>query len=191
MGKVRAALIVLGVIFLLPSITPEKAHSEVDVHIGIGLPALVISSPPVMVVIPGTYVYYSPDISAEIFFYHGYWYRPYGGIWYRATIYNGPWARIGAPPAVVVNVPKNYRSIPPGHQGVPWGQVKQNWRTWEKEKHWDKPGPKGGGGPEMKGSKMKGGGGPEMKEPKGGPEMKEMKGGKGPGKGGKGKGKED
>jgi len=41
-------------------------------------------------------------------------------------------------PAVLLRLPPDYRHVPPGHQRIAHGQLKKNWRTWEKEKHWDK-----------------------------------------------------
>lgn len=154
MKKLRAVLIFFGAVLLVFSINPENALSEVDVHIGIGvqLPALVLSAPPAVVVVPGTYVYYAPDVEAELVFYHGYWYRPYSGVWYRATYYNGPWVHIaiGSVPGVLRSLPPDYRRVPPGHQRIPYGQLKKNWKAWENQKHWDKPAVKGqqGGKPE-------------------------------------------
>jgi len=59
--------------------TPAMSSAEVNINIDIPLPGLVIPAPPALVVIPGTYVYYPPDVQTDIFFYHGYWYRPYRG----------------------------------------------------------------------------------------------------------------
>jgi hypothetical protein len=90
--------------------------------------------------VPGTYVYFGADVNEDLLFYHGYWYRPYGGRWYRAGSYNGPWGFVSIErvPRVIINLPPGYRSVAPGHQRIPYGQLKKNWRTWEQEKHWDK-----------------------------------------------------
>jgi hypothetical protein len=132
-------------------LTPVMSSAGVNVNINIPLPGLVISAPPALIVIPGTYVYYPPEVDVDIFFYHGYWYRPYRGGWYIANGYNGPWRTIGPRhvPRALINVPPTYRRIPPGHERMPYGQVKKNWRTWEKERHWDqRRGERGNRGPE-------------------------------------------
>jgi hypothetical protein len=118
---------------------PGTGNAEVNVSIGIGLPGLVIAAPPAMVVIPGTYVYYPPEVGVDIFFYHGYWYRPYRGGWYLANGYNGPWRTVGPRyvPRALVRVPPAYRRLPPEHERMPYGTVRQNWRTWERDRHWD------------------------------------------------------
>ncbi|MDD5712826.1 MAG: hypothetical protein PHY31_08750 [Smithellaceae bacterium] len=145
MKKIVFSAAIVGLVLAWAAIAP----AEVKVNIGIGIPApavevnvglprLVIAAPPAMVVIPGTYVYFAPDVDADILFFDGYWYRPYRGGWFRASSYNGPWGSIRTVPPVVMRLPKDYRRIPPGHERIPYGQLHKNWRTWEREKHWDR-----------------------------------------------------
>lgn len=105
---------------------------------------LTIPAPPPMYVIPRTYVYFAPEIDVDIFFYQGYWYRPYREHWYRSGAYNGKWVYI-APnrvPPVLLNLPPDFRHVPPGHRHIPYGQVEKNWKAWEKEEHWERHGGK-------------------------------------------------
>jgi hypothetical protein len=116
--------------------------AEVNVNIGVFAPPppLVIESPPPMAVVYGTpYVYYAPDISVGLFFYAGNWYRPHQGRWFRARSYRGPWAQIhhGSVPPVLVKLPPDYRHVPPGHKKIPYGHMKKNWKSWERDRHWD------------------------------------------------------
>lgn len=137
-----------GAMYLMSGLfTPATSSAEVNVNINIPLPGLVIPAPPALVVIPGTYVYYPPDVQVDIFFYHGYWYRPHRGGWYISTGYNGPWRTVGPGrvPRSLINVPPTYRRIPPRHERMPHDMVQRNWRTWEKERHWDKPRGENGG----------------------------------------------
>ena len=101
------------------------------------LPAVVISEPPAVVLIPGTPVYYAPDVGIDLFFYSGRWYRKHNGYWYRATYYNGPWAYMSAQrvPTVLVHLPPDYYNVLPGHQRIPYGQLKKHWKKWDKERH--------------------------------------------------------
>lgn len=126
---------------LLPAgfLYPTRSNAEVNVNITIPLPGLVIPAPPALVVIPGTYAYFAPDVDVDVFFYHGYWYRPYGGRWYIAGGYNGPWRYVDVQrvPRVLIDLPPTYRGLPPGHERMPYGQVRRNWRTWERERRWD------------------------------------------------------
>lgn len=50
--------------------------------------------------------------------------------------YKGPWVYIVPErvPRAVLHLPPNYRHVPPVHQRVPHGQLKKNWRTWERER---------------------------------------------------------
>ncbi len=128
----------VGILLALAVIAPAGSNAGVNINVTIPLPGLVISAPPVMAVIPGTYVYYPPDVGVDIFFYRGYWYRPYGGQWLIAAEYNGPWGSIAiqSVPGVLVNLPPN-RHVPPGYERMPYGMVKRNWRAWENERYWD------------------------------------------------------
>jgi hypothetical protein len=126
---------------------PAPLRAAVDVGVSISLPLIVFSTPPVMVVIPETNVYAVPDQEMEIFFHGGWWWRPWQGRWYRSRHHDSGWARYGA-------VPSFYRGIPSGwrndyrerrwkgrewnHKRVSHQQVQQNWRGWEKDKHWEK-----------------------------------------------------
>ncbi len=134
------AIFLTGAAILL---SPPKGTAGVNVNVGISipLPVVEIDAPPSVVVIPGTYAYYVPDVDADIIFYHNYWYRPYGGRWYRSTGYNGPWAfvSVNTVPAPLLHLPPGYRHMPPGHERIPYGQLKKNWRGWERNHYWDKP----------------------------------------------------
>jgi len=126
-------------------VAPRTGNAEVNVNVNIPLPGLVIPAPPALIVIPGTYVYYPPDVDVDIFFYHGYWYRPYRGGWYIANGYNGPWRTVGPRyvPRALINVPPAHRRISSEHERLPYGTVRQNWRTWERDRHWDHRGERG------------------------------------------------
>lgn len=137
----RSVKTVLIVVFLAAFMGyASTGHAEVNVNIGIGLPPVVIPAPPPVVLVPSTYVYFVPDVSVDIFFYRGYWYRPHHGHYYRATSYNGPWVTLAphAVPRAIKVVPADFRRVPPGHQRIHHGDLMKNWDTWEKEKHWDK-----------------------------------------------------
>ncbi|HBH87683.1 MAG TPA: hypothetical protein DDY17_08815 [Syntrophaceae bacterium] len=133
------ALCIGSVLPMFTFFSPVLTHAEVNVSVQVGLPPLVIPAPPGLVVIPNTYVYYPPDQNMDIFFYHGYWYRPHHGYWYRARHYNGPWGHIvsNRVPRAVIAVPPGFRHGPM-HERVPYGQVKKNWRGWERDRHWDR-----------------------------------------------------
>ncbi|MBI4726536.1 hypothetical protein HY768_04825 [candidate division TA06 bacterium] len=130
--------LLLGV--LLTSGLGNLARAEVNVNVNIGVPAVRVSPDPVMAVIPGTYIYFIAESSEDIFFYQGFWWRPYQGRWHRATGFNGPWrfVKLGRVPPGMLKLPAGWRKLPPGHPMLKHSQVKSNWKQWEKEKHWDK-----------------------------------------------------
>jgi hypothetical protein len=147
-----------GSILMLLWALASVGSARVDVNVGINipLPVYVAPAPPPVVVVPNSYVYYVPEIDVDILFYHGYWYRPHEGHWFRSRSYNGPWGHL-APhrvPAALVSLPPGYRHAPPGHQRIPHGKLKKNWSRWERERYWhhhgwddrDRGGPGGGHG---------------------------------------------
>jgi hypothetical protein len=120
--------------------TPKAGSAEVNVTVTVPLPGFFLPAPPGLIVVPGTYVYYPPDVSVDLFFYRGKWYRPHRGGWYIAHSYNGPWRTIGPRhvPRALHNLPPAYRRVPPRHARVPYGDVQKNWRTWEHQRRWDR-----------------------------------------------------
>jgi hypothetical protein len=125
------------------------AFAEVNINVGISIPPpppLRIHVPPPVTVIPRTYVYFAPEVDVDIFFFGGHWYRPHQDHWYRSDTYNGRWTYIAPKqvPVALVHLPPDHRRLPPGHghKHIPYGDLKKNWKTWEKTKHWDKHGGK-------------------------------------------------
>jgi len=139
------SLSVVGIMLLIGMGYPSGTTAGVNINVGVNVPPpppLVIPGPPPMFVIPRTYVYFAPEVEVDIFFYNGYWYRPYREHWYRSGTYNGKWVYIAPErlPRVLINLPPDYRRVPPGHRHIPHGHLKKNWRAWERDKYWEKHG---------------------------------------------------
>ncbi len=138
----RIAVLVLSFFVICFFAAPIAGIAGVNVNVNINapLPPLVVPAPPHVLPIPGTYAYFAPDVDVDIIFYQGAWYRPHEGRWYRSSEYNGSWRPVPHErvPMVLINLPQGYRHMPPGHERIPYGQVKKHWRTWEREKHWDR-----------------------------------------------------
>lgn len=119
--------------------SPAAAGVNVDIHVSVP-PPIRLPAPPLLIPIPGTYVYGAPDVDVDIIFYQGYWYRPHRGRWYRSHEYNGRWVLMPPRrvPAGVTKLPPNWKRTRHGRERIPYGQVKKNWRTWERDRHWDK-----------------------------------------------------
>jgi hypothetical protein len=87
---------------------PLPAMARTSINVSIGLPPpMVFARPPELVVLPGSYVYVAPDVAEDIYFHNGWWWRPWGGHWYRSRQYNSGWTYYR-------NVPAFYRGIPSG-----------------------------------------------------------------------------
>jgi len=124
------------------------AMAEVNVGISIPLPPLIVfATPPEVVVIPETYVYAVPDVDADIYFYNGWWWRPWEGRWYRSRHYDSGWVHYQRVPTFYGRIPSGWRDDyrdhrwggrPWNHQRIPQQQLQRNWSSWEKNRHWEK-----------------------------------------------------
>ncbi len=143
--------IFLGTLLLaLVSVYPLSAMAGVDVNVNIGLPLpppILFPAPPQLIVLPETNVYAVPDVDVDIFFYDGWWWRPWDGRWYRSRNYGSGWSHYR-------NVPSFYPGIHPGwrddyrnrswrghqwdHQRIPHQRVQRNWKGWKNDRHWEK-----------------------------------------------------
>ena len=144
MKKALFRTMLLAFLFIFPA--PSMAG--VDVGVSISLPPLVVfSAPPAMVVIPETYVYVVPDADVEIFFYDGWWWRPWEGRWYRSRHYDSGWGYYQRVPFFYSRIPRSWRDDyrerrwggrPWNYQPIPHQQVERNWSNWKKSNHWEK-----------------------------------------------------
>jgi hypothetical protein len=144
MKKLLYRTILLASVLLFP--VPTMA--EVNIGISIPLPPLIVfSAPPEVVVIPETYVYVVPDSDVDIFFYDGWWWRPWEGRWYRSRHYGSGWVYYQRVPSFYTRIPSSWRSDYRdhrwggrqwNHQRIPHQQLQRNWSTWKKSNHWEK-----------------------------------------------------
>src|SRR5262245_32205497 len=94
-----------------------SAPASVNVNVNVGPPPVVFAEPPRLVVVPGTPVYYVPEVDANVFVYRTRYWSYHDDAWFYAPTYRGPWrvveyARV---PRAVRAVPVKYYRIPPGH----------------------------------------------------------------------------
>ncbi len=128
---------------------PISAVAEVNVSIGISLPPLVVfAGPPQVVVIPDTVdVYAVPDIDVDIYFWNGWWWRPWEGRWYRSRYYDRNWVYYAAVPSFYFDVDLRWRDYYRdrdwhGHrweyERIPYDRLQKNWKNWKRTRHWEK-----------------------------------------------------
>jgi hypothetical protein len=127
---------------------PIPMMAAVDIHVSIPLPpSIVFAAPPEVVVIPETYVYVVPDVDVDIFFYNGWWWRPWEGRWYRSRQYSSGWVYYQSVPSFYAGIPSGWRNDyrehhwgghPWNYQRIPHQQLQKNWSSWEKNRHWEK-----------------------------------------------------
>ncbi len=133
-------LLVIGAALVILMGFSAQSDARVNIGIGINIPLFTFAAPPPLVVIPGTYAYFVPDVDVDILFYHGYWYRPYGSRWYRSSAYNGPWAFVAARsvPRVLIGLPHDFRHVYAGSRHIEYREFNSNWRRWERDRYWDR-----------------------------------------------------
>lgn len=146
--------LLLGTILLaLAIVVPVPTMAGVDVSIGIGIPLpppIVFAAPPEVIVLPDTrYVYAVPDIEADIFFWNGWWWRPWEGRWYRSHYYNRGWVYYNSVPSFYYDVDPGWRGYYREHnwhghrwnyERIPDQRRRQNWKGWNNNRHWERQG---------------------------------------------------
>ena len=141
--------LILGAILLaLVSVLPVTTMAQVSVSIGISLPPIVFGGPPEVVVLPDTnVVYVVPYIDVDLFFWNGWWWRPYRGGWYRSRYYDRGWGYYSRVPSFYYDVDPHWRGYYSsrdwnGHswnyRPIPHSQLQSNWRGWQNNRYWEK-----------------------------------------------------
>lgn len=141
-------LLLATALLVLALAVPVSTMARVDVSVNIGLPPpIMFAAPPSLIVVPETHAYVVPDIDVDIFFYNGWWWRPWEGRWYRSRHYDAGWARYRSEPSFYRGIPTDWRNDYRDHR---WGehqwdyqpishqQLQRNWNTWGKNGHWEK-----------------------------------------------------
>jgi hypothetical protein len=144
MKKLLLGTILFGLVFVVP--IPTMAG--VNIGIGISLPPIVFNAPPNVVVMPDTYdVYVAPDINVDLFFWNGWWWRPWEGRWYRSHYYDRGWAYYNNVPSFYFDVDPGWRRYYRDHNwyGHPWNykriphrELQRNWNSWSNNHYWEK-----------------------------------------------------
>jgi hypothetical protein len=149
-GNKMKKLLFGTICFALVSVFPFMAMAAEDISFGISLPPpIVFAAPPEMIVIPDTYVYVVPDLDEDIFFYDGWWWRPWGGRWYRSRYYDRGWGYYDSVPSFYFDVDPGWRGYYRDHnwyghrwnyERIPQQQLQQNWQSWQNDRRWERQG---------------------------------------------------
>ena len=138
-------LLALAIVVSIPTITGAMGGGGVNISIGLP-PPIEFYGPPEMIVLPETYVYVVPNVNEDIFFYNGWWWRPWEGRWYRSQYYNSGWGYYQGVPSFYGGIPSGWRNDYRNRRwrGHQWNyqrihhqEVERNWKDWEKNKHWE------------------------------------------------------
>ncbi len=133
----------------LVMIAPLPTMAQVNIGISFGLPSPIgFAAPPEVIVLPETdNVYAVPGIDVDLFFWNGWWWRPWEGRWYRSRYYDRGWGYYN-------NVPSFYYDVDPrwrghyrdrnwyghrwDHKPIRYQQLRQNWQNWHNNRHWER-----------------------------------------------------
>ena len=131
---------------LAQDMEPMEPDNSIEANLP---PPIPFAAPPEVVVIPETNVYAAPDIDVDLFFWDGWWWRPWEGRWYRSHYYDRGWGYYN-------NVPSFYFDVDPGWRGyyrdrnwyghrwnyerIPNQRLQQNWKSWQNNRRWERRG---------------------------------------------------
>ena len=156
MKKLLFGTILLAGLIVFPIMSMAQVNVQVNVPFPLP-PPIPFVGPPNVIVLPGTDVYAVPDVEEEIFFRQGWWWRPWGGHWYRSKYYDRGWAYYRDSPSWYRRIPHDWRDRYRDHRwgGRPWNH--HGGHPWGHPGgyglHGGGPGGHGGGkcGPNLKG----------------------------------------
>ncbi len=77
-------------------------------HRAAGPRAAVVVAAPRLVLIAGTSVSYAADVSGDVFFYGGGYYKVSGGVWFKTPRWGGPWVKISVVPDAFLRIPASH-----------------------------------------------------------------------------------
>jgi hypothetical protein len=145
MKKFFFGTMLLALVFLVP--LPTMAAVNINLNFALP-PPVVFEAPPEVVPLPDTdNVYVVPDVAADIFFWNGWWWRPWEGRWYRSHYYDRGWAYYDSVPLFYFGVDPGWRGYYRSHswnghrwnyERIPTQRLQQNWKSWHNNQHWQK-----------------------------------------------------
>jgi len=92
-------------------------------------------------------VYVVPDLDIDVFFWNGWWWRPWQGGWYRSRYYSRGWGHYGGIPTFYYDIDpgwrryyrdRNWYGNPWRYERIHYRHLHQNWRKWHNDRHWER-----------------------------------------------------
>jgi hypothetical protein len=92
-------------------------------------------------------VYVVPDLDIDVFFWNGWWWRPWQGGWYRSRYYSRGWSHYGGIPTFYYDVDPGWRVYyrdlnwygnPWHYERIDYRHLHQNWKQWHDDRHWER-----------------------------------------------------
>jgi hypothetical protein len=92
-------------------------------------------------------VYVVPDLDIDVFFWNGWWWRPWQGGWYRSRYYSRGWGHYGGIPTFYYDVDPGWRGYyrdrnwygnPWHYERIDYRHLHQNWQKWRDDRHWER-----------------------------------------------------
>jgi len=142
--------IFFGILLLvMVAVSPHSLRAEVNISIGFGLPEPVyFERPPEVIVLPDTQnVYVVPESEFDLFFWNGYWWRPWEGRWYRSRYYNRGWGYYNTVPSFYYDIDPGWRGYyrdrnwyghPWHYERITYQRLQGNWKHWHANQYWQR-----------------------------------------------------
>jgi len=129
-----------------PDVNPDvNPNVSPDVNTAVSVTVNAAADPDI-IVIPQTYVYYYRYLNYDCFYFQGFWWRTFNGVWFRSGIYNSGWTVISPAyvPYNVSHLPRNWRLTVANGPRIGWSETKVYWNLWQKNNYWSNNNWKGG-----------------------------------------------
>jgi len=138
--KYVLAALLISLIIVTAACVPPPGPGVKGGHLPPLPPPLLFPAPPLLAFWPDYDIYVCMNVSSDLVFYRGTWYRKHDGGWYRGGDYNGPWKWVppGQMPKSLRGLPVNARDRLRGQPSVTHQDMKKNWRKWEQERKSEK-----------------------------------------------------
>lgn len=91
--------------------------ADIDVHVHVAPPVVVLPAPPPMVWLPGPHIYIAHGAPHRIFFNSDRYYLFHDNVWFVGPGYGGPWSRV------------KIKQLPPGLHKF----KAKDWNDWQRE----------------------------------------------------------